>query len=224
MKNLFITTLLLTMIGLNGYAQKKNTFITTELGMSWERIDFSSTRNTHENPSASFAAGFLITQQIYKPLYLETGIYNRHARFNIPVTFDELSNSMPLTMHRDGIQIPIRVVGRFGLFRRVECFAAIGLDYNYLYHTSSSLFGENAYSKKNYWGFNGGAGIDYFFMKNLSLGVAYRYTGGFRSSSQIHVTYNNSSGFENDLKLKDKAQAHGLLFRIQYRFSSIWNR
>lgn len=227
---LFLFSLMLLQ---NAHGQK-TTLLSYEFGLNQKEINFNNPQGVvsfYNNRVG--VSGLVLSQQIYKWLYLETGIYNDFLGCDMVVENNGGSN---LILAQDQLNLPLRLQFRKSYFNeKIDAFLSVGANFvvgmgDYIYSFNSTqnetVLNTNKKDLKEDYGLvELGIGTDVYLTKNLFLGIRYRFGFGFSKIIDIHtITGNGADSNQIDYFLKSKGNYNAFVFTIGYRISSFWNK
>jgi hypothetical protein len=207
----------------NGYGQKKlwQTFISYEVGKNINEFDFVNPQNNVELVNNfDIAPGFLLTQEIYAPLYFETGIYWKYFAADMYSTTSDTTN---LIFAHNAYQIPIRLqLKNVFLKNRLHVSLSFGtscIKQNSKPYSVSGIFFSDGSNKENIEGndpkkrfflFDFGIGLEFLPWKNITVGAAFRSNFGIHNYIDYHVTDDRPDGTTTDYYLKSKGNFYAV--------------
>lgn len=223
------------MLSVNVYGQK-NTFLTCEIGILSDNATLiNPERNVDFYNYCEPVTGLLLTQQISKSIYLESGIYIfSSTEFDMKsISADNTNFNYLLEEHH----IPIRIrLQKSFLNERINPFFTIGttIAFNagedcdsrlYSLNDESSIVIQDDNYLKNRMLIELGAGVDFCISKNLFLGLRYKYNYSLKEQVDMYaITRNNRTAEITNYKLEVPGHNHSLSISVSYRISSYWNK
>lgn len=213
---------------------KTSTIIAYEVGPTKDDISFFNPQhnvNFYNDPTG--VPGLVVTQQLYKSLYFETGVYSEYIGLNMVLLQPE--DTTNLIFAQEEIQIPLRLQlrqyffnGRLDFFMSAGAMIVIGKDgWSYLYtkNNNTVLTIDKYINKNNYALIEFGVGADLFITKNFFVGIKYRYNAGI--SPKLDMEYHTQGLEQNnrtDYYIKSNGNYHSFMTSIGYRINWQWNK
>ena len=213
---------------------KTSTIIAYEVGPTKDDISFFNPQhNVKFNSDPTGVPGLVVTQQLYKSLYFETGVYSDYIGMDMVLL--QSADTTNLIFSQEEIQVPLRLQlrqyffnGRLDFYMSAGTMIVIGNDgWSDLYtkNNKTILTTDKYLNKNNYTLMEFGVGADFFISKNFFIGIKYRYTAGF--STKFDMEYHTQGLDQNnrtDYFVKSNGNYHSFMGSIGYRISWLWNK
>lgn len=215
-----------------------NTFVAYEFGATKDEITFyNPQRNSTFRSDAVGIPGFLLTQQLYQSVYIETGVYNDFTGIDMVVLGSDTTN---LLFAQNELHIPLRLQLRQDLFdNSVDLFLSTGVTFAFSSDAAPSyrLDSKNGSTKlvtrvfeyrNNYALMEFGVGVDVKLSTNFFAGLRYRYHNGLSERLKIEAQTVTTRDTIPDTERTDyfvdsRGTYHAFTIGLVYRISSLWN-
>ena len=207
---------------------QNSTLISYEVGPGYHLANFSAQSDVEYRPGKSGIPGIVITQQVFKDLYIESGVYNNFLGYDM--IYSGSCDTSNLIFAQDQLNIPLRLQFRQSLFKNhlvismstgANFVLGVG-DNTYTFFSSNDYEIEtnNLTYRDNYTLMEFAIGTNVFIGKHFFLGVNYRFNKGFGDMFYV----NAKSDHQNmSYELSSTGDYYALMFSIGYRISQIWN-
>lgn len=214
-----------------GYGQKKM-YLSYEMGITFNRVTFNNPqRNVNLEQNTVPIPGFIITRQIKKSWYVETGIYQGFLGADMIKSGEFDSTNVQFAQEQ--IHIPLRVQTRTTVFDdHLHLFATIGANvvlasggYTFEFITQNNnteALNKRLRYKPTYILGELGMGFDLFLSKRFFVGGRYRFNLGFTQILNIMVT-TLTAGENNieDYNLVGHGSFHAFMISMGFRIGKL---
>lgn len=208
---------------------QSSTLISYEVGPNNHFANFNSQSEIDYRPSKEGVPGIVVTQQVFKDIYIESGVYNNF--FGFDMIYTGTTDTSNLIFAQEQLNIPLRLQFRHAFLKNhlvismttgANFVFGVG-DNTYTFYSSNNYDIEtnNLTYKDSYTLLEFGIGANVFIGKHFFFGVNYRLNKGFNEMFNLTATSNEQNV---NYKLSSTGDYHALMFSIGYRISQIWNK
>lgn len=232
-----LVSLLWVVAAIDAHCQT-NTFITYEIGITTDEVTFHNPQKNvdcRSNPVG--VPGFLLTQQLYQSMYIETGIYSEFTGIDMIVTGSDTTN---LLFAQNELHIPLRLQMRQGFLDNwVDLFLSAGVTLAFSPDATPfyELYSKNgktellttAFGYKNTYALmEFGMGVDVKFSKDFFAGIRYRHSMGLsdrvKIEAQTRTTIDTIADTETtDYTIHSVGSYRAFTIGVGYRISRLWS-
>jgi hypothetical protein len=193
-------------------------------------------KNVTTNPHWDTNPSFLINQQIYKNIYLESGLGINTYDINC-INENQLDTTNFWYINTE-FQIPFRVQIQQSFFQdRIDLFTSVGTlfcfnmnDYPMYRLSTAGIFDRldinyaSEYYSKRHFLMELGVGTNIFVTKNFFIGCRFRYSFGFKELLNIEAQRTNVDNTITDYNLKSSGNHMSFTISIGYQISKFWDK
>ena len=202
---------------------QKSTLISYEIASGYDYVNFNSSGQNILN-TASGIPMFILTQQLNKHFYVETGIASDYIEYI--VGRDSLDDN-GVTFYKNETQIPLRIQYREHFFNeKYNIYLLTGINYSIGSAKEKNLIIANDAGvtefkiNRNYLLGQIGIGMEYIINRHLFVGARYQYDFGFEDSIKIKGFTNSNMPFT----INSKANSSVIGVYFGYKLSNLWNK
>ncbi|MDR1518213.1 MAG: hypothetical protein LBS52_09045 [Dysgonamonadaceae bacterium] len=229
--------ILFSFLRLNTTFAQSSTKLIYDLGFGKYDFQFYNYQNNvTTDPHWDTNPAFLINQQVYKNLFLESGLVIN--TYDINCISENPIDTTNFWYINTEFQIPLRVqIQHSFLKNRLEIFTSVGtlfcfnMNHYPMYRLSTAgildnldIQYTNEYYSKQHFLMEFGAGANTFITKNFFIGCRFRYSFSSKEQLNFEARRINTNNDITDYVLKSNGNQKSFTISIGYQISKFWNK